>query len=78
MSTKFIIRTDQKSLVHLDDQLLTTPWQKKALTKLLGLRYQICYKKGHENRVADDLSRLPTTQVLALSVLKSTWLQTVA
>lgn len=23
----FIIRTDQRSLVHLDDQRLTTPWQ---------------------------------------------------
>ena len=35
---EFIIRTDQRSLIHLDDKRLTTPWQHKALTKILGLR----------------------------------------
>lgn len=34
---EFLIRTDQRSLVHLDDQRLSTPWQQKAFTKLLGL-----------------------------------------
>jgi hypothetical protein len=43
---EFIIRTDQRSLVDLDDQRMTTQWQQKALTKLLGLRYKICYKAG--------------------------------
>ena len=40
---EFIIKTDQQSLVHLDDQRLSTPWQHKALTKLMGLRYRIVY-----------------------------------
>lgn len=40
---EFIIRTDQRSLVHLDDQRLLTPWQQKEVTKLLGLQYKICY-----------------------------------
>jgi hypothetical protein len=44
MSGEFTIRTDHRSLVHLDDQRLTTPWQQKAMTKLLGLQYKICYK----------------------------------
>lgn len=35
----FIILTDQKSLTYLDDQRLSTPWQHKALTKLMGLSY---------------------------------------
>lgn len=39
--SEFLIKTDQKSLIHLDDQRLTTPWQHKALTKLLGLTYKI-------------------------------------
>jgi hypothetical protein len=43
---EFVIRTDQQSLVHLDDQRLTTQWQHKALTKLLGLQYRLCYRKG--------------------------------
>lgn len=55
--SEFVIRTDQRSLAHLDDKRLTTPWQHKALTKLLGLTYRIVYKKGSENRVADALSR---------------------
>jgi hypothetical protein len=43
---EFIIRTDQKSLVHLEDQRLTTHWQLKAFTKLLSLQYKLCYRKG--------------------------------
>jgi hypothetical protein len=53
---EFIIRTDQKSLVHLEDQRLTTNWQHKAFTKLLGLQYKLCYRKAVENRAADALS----------------------
>ena len=53
----FIILTDQQSLTHLDDQWLSTPWQHKALTKLMGLTYKIIYKKGCDNKVADALSR---------------------
>jgi hypothetical protein len=64
--------------VHLDDQRLTTPWQKKALTKLLGLRFKICYKQGTSNRVADALSRVSTDQVLALSAIQPAWFHEVA
>jgi hypothetical protein len=53
----FIIRTDQNSLVHLEDQRLTATWQHKAFTKLLGLQYKLCYRKGLENRATDALSR---------------------
>lgn len=54
---QFTIRTDQKSLVHLQDQKLHTVWQQKALTKLMGLHYSIVHKKGVENSAADALSR---------------------
>lgn len=56
---EFIIDTDQKSLVHLNEQQLHTMWQQKVFTKLLGLHYRIVYKKGTDNRVADALSRRP-------------------
>jgi hypothetical protein len=75
---EFIIHTDQRSLVHLDDQRLTTQWQQKALTKLLGLRYKICYKAGQNNRVADALSRRTEEQLLAVSVNQPTWLQDIS
>jgi hypothetical protein len=75
---EFVIKTDQRSLTHLDDQRLTTPWQHKALTKLMGLSYKICYKKGIENRVVDALSRVsnnPSQGLLAISTLQPVWLQ---
>lgn len=69
---EFILKTDQKSLAFLDEQRLTTPWQHKALIKLLGFQFKICYKKGVENRAADALSRVPPgphQEVLAISNL---------
>uniref|UniRef100_A0A8I6Z4Y9 Reverse transcriptase RNase H-like domain-containing protein n=1 Tax=Hordeum vulgare subsp. vulgare TaxID=112509 RepID=A0A8I6Z4Y9_HORVV len=54
---EFDIWTDQKSLTHSEEQRLTTPWQQKDFTKLLGLRYRIRYKKRVENHGADALSR---------------------
>lgn len=68
---EFFIRTDHRSLSFLDDQRLTTPWQHKALTKLLGLRYKIIYKKGVENGAADALSCFPLDSVMELSAVSS-------
>jgi hypothetical protein len=73
---EFIIYTDQKSLVHLNEQRLHTMWQQKVFTKLLGLHYRIIYKKGSDNRVADALSRRPHTSeesCLALSTVVPQW-----
>ena len=50
---------------------MTTPWQHKALTKLLGLRYKIIYKKGVENGAADALSCFPLDSVMELSAVSS-------
>ena len=70
--------TDQKSLVQLSEQRLHTPWQQKVFTKLLGLQYQIVYRKGVDNRAADALSRVPALQCSAVSVAQPQWLQEVA
>jgi hypothetical protein len=56
LHNEFVIFTDQKSLIHLNDQWLHTPWQQKVFTKLLGLQYKVVYKQGTQNRVADALS----------------------
>lgn len=77
---EFVIRIDHRSLSFLDDQRLSTPWQQKALTKLLGLRYRIVYKRGLDNAAADALTRrvLDGLPVLcALSVSFPAWLQDV-
>jgi hypothetical protein len=75
---EFIIHTDQKSLVHLNEQRLNTPWQQRVFTKLLGLQYKIIYKQGHENRVADALSRRNhEASLLSISVCSPQWCQSV-
>ena len=53
----FIIKTNHKFLKFLLEQRLTTIVQHKWLTKLLGLDYEIQYKKGVENIVANVLTR---------------------
>ncbi|GJY69219.1 reverse transcriptase [Tanacetum coccineum] len=54
----FKIKIYYFSLKYLLDQRLTTPFQTKWLPKLLGYDYEISYKKGNENIVADALSRV--------------------
>lgn len=79
-SAEFIIKTDQRILVHLEDQRLHTPWQQKTFTKLLGLRYKLCYRKGVENGAADALSRRPfsdTDDLYAISLCKPEWIKEV-
>lgn len=77
LPAEFIIHTDQRSLVHLQDQKLNTYWQQKAMTKLMGFQYKILYKKGSTNCAADALSRMDHTEstLAALSVALPTWLQ---
>ncbi|GKA28049.1 putative mitochondrial protein, partial [Tanacetum coccineum] len=53
-----IIKTDQFSLKYLLDQRITIHTQMKWLPKLMGFDYEIVYKKGVENVVADPLSRV--------------------
>lgn len=77
---EFIIQTDHHSLTHLEEQRLHTPWQKKAFTKLLGLQYKICYKKGIENGAADALSRkvhVQPDQLSVISICQPAWLDEV-
>lgn len=52
LGNKVYIRTDHQSLKYLLDQRITTTNQQKWVTKLMGLDYEISYKKGKENVVA--------------------------
>lgn len=61
------------------EQKVTTAIQQKGLTKLLGLDYEIMYRKGAENRVANGLSRIPEEQgqVHAITGVIPEWMQEV-
>lgn len=73
----FTIKSDHQSLKFFHDQRVTTLLQKKWLSKLMGLHYDIIYKKGSENIVADGLSRLPSSEegsIQAISVTRPMWM----
>lgn len=53
---KFVIRTDQRSLRSLNEQVIQTPEQQKRIHKLMGYDFSIEYKSGKENVVIDSLS----------------------
>jgi hypothetical protein len=76
---EFLICTDHQSLTNLTDQRLHTDWQKKALTKLMGLQYRVQYKQGINNGAADALSRKPpdSSQVFAISTVQPAWVAAV-
>ena len=52
----FQIHTDHQSLKYFLEQCLSLPQQNKWIAKMLGYNYEIIYKKGRENVVADALS----------------------
>ncbi|GJV00542.1 putative mitochondrial protein [Tanacetum coccineum] len=64
----FKIRTDHFSLKYVLDQRITTPFQSKWLPKLLGFDYEIEYKKGKENVVADALLRVQLGQLFEMLI----------
>lgn len=49
-------------------QKISTPFQQFWLSKLLGFDYEIQYKQGKENLVADALSRVSNAEVLCLAI----------
>lgn len=78
----FVIKTDHQSLKYLLEQRLSTIFQQKWLAKLMGLDYEICYKKGKENIVADALSRVPEQKPAGgcsmITYVQQSWLHTLS
>lgn len=70
-----MIKTNHQSLKYLIEQKITTPLHQNWLTKLLGLSYEIQYKKETENIVADTLSMREElgVEVTVISQVILTW-----
>ncbi|GMI64735.1 hypothetical protein HRI_000142800 [Hibiscus trionum] len=77
----FKIKTDHQSLRFLAENQAVTPAQQKWVVKMLGYDYEVVYKKGSTNVVADTLSRRPGVeegQLLAISSVNSEVMDRVA
>lgn len=72
-----MIKTYQRSLKYFLEQRLNTLIQHQWLPKLLEFDYEIQYKQGKDNLVADALSRMKGAEVLhvSMSVLECDILQ---
>lgn len=69
LGNHFVVRTDQKALKYLLDQIIHTDFQVAGISKLMAFDFSIEYKKGHENKVVDALSRNQGAELLLLSLL---------
>lgn len=75
LGNDLIIRTDHKSLQFMTDQKLANSIQHKLMLKLLEFNFQLEYKKGKDNLVADALSRKHAC--MAISMVTPTWISAV-
>lgn len=57
IGNKFVIKTDQQELKHLNTQVIQTLEQQKWLPKLLRFDFSIKYKPSVDNLTTDGLSR---------------------
>jgi hypothetical protein len=75
----FQIKTDHQSLKYFLEQRISSPEQQKWVTKLFGYDYEIIYKKGKDNVVADALSQKYEDEgsLFSLSFIVPDWLQAV-
>ncbi|KAL4388984.1 hypothetical protein GQ457_09G026490 [Hibiscus cannabinus] len=67
LGRRFSIVTDQRSLRELTQQTIQTPEQQHWLSKLIGYDFEIKYRPGKQNDVADALSQEVHPSYMALS-----------
>ncbi|KAL0361456.1 UNVERIFIED_CONTAM: Transposon Ty3-I Gag-Pol polyprotein [Sesamum radiatum] len=69
----FIIRTDQKSLKYILEQKVDTMLQQRWVSKLLGLDYEVQYRRGIDNKAAAALSRRDHGECSIITVIIPNW-----
>jgi hypothetical protein len=71
------VKTDHDSLKYFFEQKLSSEEQQKCVTKMLGYGFEIIYKKGNKNVVADALSSNDEDVeafVCAISIIQPDWI----
>jgi hypothetical protein len=73
------IKIEHQSLKYLLEQCISSPEQQKWVTNLFGYDYEIIYKKGKDNVVANALSKKYEDEgsLFSLSFIVPDWLQVV-
>ena len=77
MGRHFKVKTDHDSLKYFLEPKLSSEEQKKWVTKMLGYDFEIIYKKGKLNVVADELSRKDEeveALLCAISIIQPDWI----
>jgi hypothetical protein len=77
MGRHFKVTTDHDSLKYFLEQRLSSEEQQKWVTKMLGYDFEIIYKKGKQNVVADALSRKDEdveALLCAISIIQLDWI----
>ncbi|CAO2826301.1 unnamed protein product [Amaranthus hypochondriacus] len=75
LGSKFVVKTDQRSLRFIWEQREIGADYQKWILKLMGYDFDIVYNPGASNRVADALSRIPETGVEYSSMLSTHGIQ---
>ena len=75
----FLFKTDHNSLKYFLTQKNLSPRQHKWVSKIQVFDFNILYKKGKENRVADNLSRKHDSDasLCAISIVVLEWISEV-
>jgi hypothetical protein len=63
--------------IYTDHKILKSSEQQKWLTKLIGYSFEIHYKPGKENVVANALSRIPNEATAICATISSPFFPTI-
>ena len=76
---KFLVKTNHNFLNYFLIQKNLSPEQQKWVSKIQVFDFDILYKKGKENRVANNLSRKheSDTSLCAISIVVPKWISEV-
>jgi len=77
MGRHFKLKKDHGSLKYFLEQILSLEEKQKWVTKMLGYNFEIIYKKGKQNVVADALSRKDVdveALLCVISIIQLDWI----